>query len=416
MASNFYEYAANEAAEAIRRRGQPIHSERVRISDIELGASTGRREIDVEVIDYYMHLVSAGSDTSAAYTLGVMFMQGSRFIEQDVVKAIFYLEIAAEAGNVPASGQLGYLLAQQLILKRSRREEKSNAEDITNSDNEESSKVSQNSANQDSDSEILMTEGLELKRITKLLKYASNRGDIFGQIGIGYLHFKGLMDVVSPSSVLNSKEVALKSKTESAIEKQNRNIAFAYNIFFKGQTKHPDAGFYMGEILMGRGLVKETSPNQGNLNPAEQIDVESSMHTSMEIGDDLLEPPIEFPIGIPPFKSAKNAPQPMAPDYLVVKPDPVAAVQAYAVSSQRGNLLALHRLSHLANQGLGMLKSCRTAMNGFKAVAERGDWGHELTKVFMHFCLLYVLYTLHSNIFLFLSFFTSLLYDSSLFI
>jgi hypothetical protein len=32
-------------------------------------------------------------------------MQGSRFIEQDMVKAIFYLEVAAEAGNVAASGK-----------------------------------------------------------------------------------------------------------------------------------------------------------------------------------------------------------------------------------------------------------------------------------------------------------------------
>jgi hypothetical protein len=48
------------------------------------------------------------------------------------------------------------------------------------------------STNKDLDSEILMTEGLELKRITKLLKYASNRGDVFGQVGIGYLHFKGM--------------------------------------------------------------------------------------------------------------------------------------------------------------------------------------------------------------------------------
>jgi TPR repeat protein len=45
----FYEYAANEAAEQIRKRGYPLYSERALLSDIELANAKGRREIDPEV-------------------------------------------------------------------------------------------------------------------------------------------------------------------------------------------------------------------------------------------------------------------------------------------------------------------------------------------------------------------------------
>ena len=87
----FYEYAANEAAEQIRGLGtggsHPKHSERLKLSDVEVAVAKGRRDVDPEVIDYYKHL-SAGGDANAANSLGNMYMQGSRFLDQDVDIAI----------------------------------------------------------------------------------------------------------------------------------------------------------------------------------------------------------------------------------------------------------------------------------------------------------------------------------------
>ena len=38
------------------------------------------------------------------------------------------------------------------------------------------------------------------------------------------------------------------------------------------------------------------------------------------------------------------------------------------------------RLAHLSAQGLGVVQSCSSAVNGFKAVADRGDWAYQLTE------------------------------------
>jgi TPR repeat protein len=46
----FYEYAANEAAQQISRRGYPLYSERALLSDLESSGMKGRKEMDPEVI------------------------------------------------------------------------------------------------------------------------------------------------------------------------------------------------------------------------------------------------------------------------------------------------------------------------------------------------------------------------------
>lgn len=51
-----------------------------------------------------------------------------------------------------------------------------------------------------------------------------------------------------------------------------------------------------------------------------------------------------------------------------------AAVHAYSAASSLGNLLATHRVGHMAARGMGTTRSCDTAVQAFKTVAERGPW------------------------------------------
>lgn len=465
-ARNFYEYSANEAAEQIRERGQPVYSERVMISEMETAAAAVRKEVDFEVIDYYKHLVSAGGDSAAAHTLGTMYFQGSRFVDQDMEKAIKYLGVAADSGSVVASGQLGYLLAQQYVSTLGKEKEKNSTKvedhtpttspntapsnnipssatqipqvSLVNGDVEKNLKMqldivdrsSKDQTNPSSPSTQPIENNLELKRIEKLLRYSSNRGDVSGQIGLGYLHFVNLLDASEkeggPSKLHSTAPIVTAADKVKDQDRQMRNIAAAFNIFFKLQAKHADAGFFMGEILMGRGQ-KSSRPLQsatptlsqipipiyakkGQLdtlvdvvinNPIENLveqtefqrqqDREQLEQVERNIRDQALQgtghpmpkaknnDPLVSPPLHPPIHPSVDLPITPATPPLIVKIDPMAAVQAYAASSQRGNLLALHRLSHLAAQGMGMVLSCQTAANGFKSISERGDWSHDLT-------------------------------------
>ena len=48
--------------------------------------------------------------------------------------------------------------------------------------------------------------------------------------------------------------------------------------------------------------------------------------------------------------------------------DIASAVQLYTQSASLGHTLSLHRLSHMMSAGIGVQKSCPSAVNGFKQV------------------------------------------------
>lgn len=350
-ARNFYEFAANAAAEQIRTRGLPLHSERVKVSETEVPSTTGRKNIDAEAPDYYRHLVSGDGDSAAAVTLGGMYLQGSRFVEQDQGKAIDYFRIAATAGDPAASGQLGYLMAQQLASRLGNKRSGIKS-DVSKTDRRGNLKAADELHESAGDSP---PSKLEVAAVKKMLRYAANRGDSNGHLGLGYLQYVGLSDVA-----------------EDSAQGKAKNHTMAFEIFYKLQLKHADAGFYMGEILMGRSQSVLRRPSlQGIYGPpsngAKSRASSDRSHAYFGRGND-----------VPNLKEVE--PVDITEDEVTIDIDPVAAVRAYAMSSQRGNLLALHRISHMAAEGKGMAKSCSTAVSGFKAVAERGDWGHDLTK------------------------------------
>lgn len=459
----YYEYAANEAAEQIRLLGMggahPKFSERLKLSDVEVAVAKGRRDVDPEVIDYYKHL-SAGGDSSAANSLGSMYLQGSRFVDQDVDRAIHYFRMAADVGHVSASAQLGYLLVQRLSLKLQRQrnmDEKKKkllaaggvpagdeSPPVLQGDQHDESRTSTKTPSPEamdspatqpktatatkpdpktiskSHLNALLRESprnetdlaMEVEKIVRLFRYAANRGDALANVGLGFLHFTGLADVVDTSNV----SVAMLGQLYGPGGKDKRGMAKAYDLFFKVSAKHMDAGFFMGEILMGRDqihgdlkqLYKSSAlPSSGEGEGREAgADGESKgkeqaagsgVHathaaatgasTSNVQGSPTVQSTPGAAAGTITTGQQLKAPPPLPPlpphqqqTPRVVAVDPAAAAQSYAVASQRGNMLALHRLAHLSALGIGTTRSCPSATNGFKNVAERGHWGHELTE------------------------------------
>lgn len=81
-----------------------------------------------------------------------------------------------------------------------------------------------------------------------------------------------------------------------------------------------------------------------------------------------------------------------------MKKDYKLANKYFSLASQSGHVLAYYNLGQMHAQGTGMLRSCMTAVELFKNVAERGKWGELLMQVpffnyyyafrifFNHFC------------------------------
>ncbi len=51
------------------------------------------------------------------------------------------------------------------------------------------------------------------------------------------------------------------------------------------------------------------------------------------------------------------------------------ATKYFNLASQSGHILAFYNLANMHATGTGMLRSCHTAVELYKNVAERGKWG-----------------------------------------
>lgn len=58
-----------------------------------------------------------------------------------------------------------------------------------------------------------------------------------------------------------------------------------------------------------------------------------------------------------------------------VKRDYKMAIKYFNLASQSGHVLAFYNLADMHATGTGLLRSCPTAVELYKNVAERGKWG-----------------------------------------
>lgn len=115
LALKHYEFAANHVANSIEEKGHSVFIDYTRLSDSSSvpNRGQGRREFDPEMIDYYQSLADEG-DWGAAMTLSTVYSTGSRFVQQDQIKAMKYLNIAVRFDHPPARGILGYYIAAEI--------------------------------------------------------------------------------------------------------------------------------------------------------------------------------------------------------------------------------------------------------------------------------------------------------------
>eukprot|EP01035_Chromulina_nebulosa_P019801 gene19801-25743_t len=185
IALKHYELSANEAARAIESRGYALFSDKSYLYNIK----TKSREIDEELVDFYTHLSNEG-DATAALSLAVMHMTGSKLLPQSYSKAIdclYAASLSTNRQNAAAVALLGYLLI--LGFKPSN------------------------------------TLPITIKEIVDRLRSIK---DPVASTALGYAYYQGIG--------------------------VNVNITRAVELLQSAVGKHTDAGYYLGEIYMGRGI------------------------------------------------------------------------------------------------------------------------------------------------------------------
>lgn len=278
-----YEFAANQAAEHVHTLG--LHTpqpDTLKLSEAnDPSVKRTQREGSQELIDYYAHLAEQG-DALAALTLGNMLMMGTRSAPANETKALYYLDMAAEAKNPAGAGLQGYVLLLQ-HLRQARVE--------LRKDPMGGKRFSQSGA-----ADYLVS------KVLRLLRFSSKKGDVNGVLGLGLAYFHG---------------VGVPVNVSKALEHMQRAVG-----------AHIDAGFYIGEILMGLAPLDLSNTYQA---PMEHRVVHTGVATD----------------GI---AKGRNSGEVRALEShqigLAVQKkeiDPAAAGRAYTVSAQMGHLLAQHR-------------------------------------------------------------------------
>lgn len=57
----------------------------------------------------------------------------------------------------------------------------------------------------------------------------------------------------------------------------------------------------------------------------------------------------------------------------------------FQVAAHQGHTVSSHKLGHMSLHGIGTAKSCKSAVESFKMVAERGDWDRQLSQAYKEF-------------------------------
>jgi TPR repeat protein len=270
----YLKLAADHAAISLERIGMTSSSSS---QDILLHLSEDvRMESSQELADYYGSLAQDG-DAGASAALGSLYALGSRGLLPDESRALHYLHRAHQLGSTSTDGILGYTL----IKRRLRYLKFANLADLD--------QLSQDN-----------------NFVLDLLQRGHRRGQVPAALGLGLAHWHGLLD-------------------------QHVNFTAALDLFQRNLNNHPDAGLYLGDLLLSGGYSSSTS-------------------SAGSVG---------------------------------------AASEAYSVSAQLGNLLSLHKLAHLASKGFmspstmvsssstttstSANRACEVAASQFVAVAQRRE-------------------------------------------
>lgn len=207
LALKHYEFAANHVANSIEEKGHATFIDHTRLSDSSSSPNRGqgRREFDPEMMDYYQSLADEG-DWGAAMTLHTVYSTGSRFVQQDHIKAMKYLSIAVRFDQPSARGILGYHIASEIGRNLTRAiAEMKTAKTLTDDANAHASVTHQTYTLNTTLLEIMKGHLIYALARGILYKYVMNNffsviscyrtyelGDPSAMVGMGYCHMRKL--------------------------------------------------------------------------------------------------------------------------------------------------------------------------------------------------------------------------------
>lgn len=295
-----YEFAANQAAEYITVQG--LHTpqpDTLKLSEAnDPFGKRGQREGSQELTDYYAHLAEQG-DALAALTLGNMLLMGSRSAPANETRALYFLDMAAEAKNPAGAGLQGYILLLQHIRQAQAeiRRYPHGKQRFSRSDAAE----------------------YQVSKILRLLRFSSKKGDVNGVLGLGLAYFHG---------------VGVPVNVSKALEHMQRAVG-----------AHIDAGFYIGEILMGLDPLdlSDTYDEATQTHPhsVARKSATGAGEKGSRSGRGAETDGIAKGRGSAEMRAVESHQIAQAVQRKEI--DPAAAGRAYAVSAQMGHLLAQHR-------------------------------------------------------------------------
>lgn len=208
------------------------------------------------------------------------------------------------------------------------------------------------------------TSGILDNDLIEYYQLLAEKGDVQAQVGLGQLHYQGgrgvdldyqkalhyFTDAANAGSALAMAYLGKIYLDGSDEIPANNDTAFKY--FKKASDLNNPVGLSgLGLMyLYGKGVEKDyAKAHQYFLQAAEQGWVDGQL----QLGN-------------------------MYFNGLGVKKDHKAANKYFSLASQSGHVLAYYNLGQMHAQGTGLLRSCATAVELFKNVAERGKWGEIL--------------------------------------
>jgi TPR repeat protein len=281
-----YQFAADHASESMPIYGVHAHPpDTLKLSEANDPSSRiSRRDGTLELADYYAHLAEQG-DALAAVTLGNMLLSGTRHLAYNETLALHYLKLAADANNPAGAGMYGYALLNQYL------------NDIQRMKNEQGLSAAQQYAQSSTDARM------RTAHFIPLLRYANQKGDVNGIVGLGVAYFHG---------------VGLRA-----------NFTEALNFLERAAAAHPDAGYFIGEICMGLQSMDLSGGGDTSRGKFKKADIGSA--------------PGKVARGGTAAESRVREGQAISHAVQNKEIDPAAAARAYTVSAQLGHVLSQHR-------------------------------------------------------------------------
>ncbi|XP_042906685.1 protein sel-1 homolog 1 [Parasteatoda tepidariorum] len=319
---------------------------------------------------WFEKLATEGSPFAQMY-LGLMHATGLG-VPPNLGKAIIYYTFAALGGDIWAQMIMGYRHWAGLGLKTNCESSLHHYKKVAKKVEEELStnggsaiqrvRLYDEFENLGSSSQLLDDD------LIQYYQFLADKGDVQAQVGLGQLHYQGGRGVeqdhgralnyfLQAADAGNANAMAFLGKMYlegGTVVKQNNETAFKY-FTMAAEKNNPVGQSGLGLMyLHGKGVPKDYNKAFKYFSAAAN---QGWVDGQLQLGN-------------------------MYYSGLGIETDYKMAIKYYTMASQSGHVLAFYNLAMMHASGTGTVRSCSTAVELFKNVAERGRWGTNLMQAY----------------------------------